>query len=173
MRHLALRSAIREARLRKGLSQAALAAASGTGRVTIIRLEGGAEQDCRLGTLGRICAALGLELAASAIGTSATGDAAPERDRARRLDDRRRHAALAAALLALPADKAAGLVDQARATVDRWARDRTTTEPHIARWRERLDGPVRTVALRLLEHGEWTESLLRDTPWSFALEPAA
>lgn len=151
--------AIREARRRKGLSQDALAQASGASRITIARLEAGSEQDFRLGTLQRLCHALDLELTALPRGAKA----APEKTKA--LDARRRHAALAAALLALPEERAAELVRQARANVD--------ANKHLSRWRARLEGPVRTVALRLLEHNKETDALLAASPWAFALEPEA
>ena len=173
MRHSILRDALRAARRNRGLSQSALAAASGAGRVTIARLEAGTEQDFRIGTLERICGALDLELAALPRGAQATGAAAYERERAQRLDVRRRHAALAACLLALPEAKAAELVRQARENVNRWERERQFGDPHVSRWRTRLEGPVRTVALHLLEHGEWTDALLQNSPWGFVLEPAA
>jgi transcriptional regulator with XRE-family HTH domain len=173
MRHNILRDSLRAARRNKGLSQSALAVASGAGRVTIARLEAGTEQDFRIGTLERICAALDLELAALPRGTQPTGEAGHERERAQRLDARRRHAALAAGLLALPEAKAAELIGQARENVDRWEHERQFDAQHLSRWRARLEGPVRTVALHLLEHGEWTDALLRNSPWSFVLEPAA
>lgn len=165
--------AIREARHRKGLSQDALARASGASRITIARLEAGTEQDFRIGTLARICEALDLEFAALPRGTKAPGDAAREHERAQRLDARRRHAALAAGLLALPSEKAEALVRSAREIVDRWEQERSCSSEHLSRWRARLDGPVRTVALRLLEHGDSTDALLQNSPWSFVLEPAA
>ena len=151
--------AIRKARLAKGLSQEALAKASGASRITIARLEAGSEQDFRLGTLQRLCEALDLDLAALPRGSKA----APEK--VRRLDARRRHAALAAALLALAEEKATELVRQARANAE--------ADKDLSRWRARLEGPVRTVALRLLEHNEHTDALLENSPWAFALEPPA
>jgi HTH-type transcriptional regulator/antitoxin HipB len=175
MRNIPLHEAMRHARREKGMTQAELAARSGAGRVTISRLEAGAVQDFRLGTLSRLCSALDLELAAMPRGVRPAQETAlaRERERAHRLDARRRHAALAAGLLALPAAEAEGMVHQARANVDRWERAQLCSEHYISRWRERLSGPVRTVALRLLEQGEWTDALLQNTPWSFALEPAA
>lgn len=176
MRYRPLHEVLRRARQEKGLSQTDLAARSGAGRVTISRLEAGSVQDFRLGTLSRLCGALDLELAAVPRNPPRENEQvaiARERARARRLDARRRHAALAAGLLALPAQEAEGLVRRARENVDGWERSGLCSEHYISRWRERLAGPVRTVALRLLEHGEWTDALLQNTPWSFALEPAA
>lgn len=176
MRYIPLHEVLRNARKEKGISQTDLAARSGAGRVTISRLEAGSVQDFRLGTLSRLCRALDLELAAVPRNPSRDREQAAlarEHERARRLDARRRHAALAAGLLALPAHEADGLVRRARDNVDRWERSGLCSEHYISRWRERLEGPVRTVALRLLEHGEWTDALLQNTPWSFALEPAA
>lgn len=175
MRHSRLKDTLRAARGAKGLSQSALATASGASRATIARLEAGAGQDFRLGTLVRICAALGLELAAQPPGARPAGETALARARARagRLDLRRRHAALAAGLLAVPAGEATELVRRARANVERWERERLCSDHYISRWRARLDGSLRTVALRLLEDGEWTDALLQNSPWTFALEPAA
>jgi len=57
--------------------------------------------------------------------------------------------------------------------IERWQRESLCSEHYVSRWRARLEGPVRTIALRLLEYGEWTDALLQNSPWSFALEPAA
>ena len=175
MKPLPLSSTLRDARRRLRMSQAALAAASDTGRVTIARLEAGSTQDFRLGTLSRLCDALGLELAALPRGGQSAQETllARERERMRRLDLRRRHCALAARLLAAPAPEAAGILRRARACVDRWERERLCSEHYISRWRAMLAGPVRRIALALLEHNEWSDALLQNTPWSFALEPAA
>lgn len=175
MRHNPLHQQLRQARAARGLSQAALAAASGAGRVTIARLEAGAAQDFRIGTLSRLCDALGLEITALPRGAQATQETllARERERGRRIDARRRHAVLATRLLAVPAPEAGAMVRRARASVDRWERERLCSEHYISRWRAMLSGPARRVALSLLEHGEWTDALLQNSPWSLALEPAA
>ena len=175
MDRLPLHSALRSARRGRRMSQAALAKASGAGRVTIARLETGSAQDFRLGTLSRLCEALDLELAALPRGGQSAQETllARERERMRRLDLRRRHCALAARLLAAPATEAAAMLRQARACVDRWERERLCSEHYISRWRALLAGPVRRVALALLEHDAWTDALLQNTPWGFALEPAA
>jgi len=132
-------------------------------------------QDFRVGTLARLCEALGLELAAVPRGTQAARETrlARERQRARRLDLRRRHAALAARLLAMRASESAALVRRARAAVDRWERDELCSEHYISRWRARLAGPAPRAAAALLEHDDWTDALLQNSPWSFALEPPA
>jgi len=176
MRHTGLHLQLRWRRHASGLSQAALAAKSGAGRVTIARLEAGSAQDFRLGTLSRLCEALGLELAALPRGGLPAQETAlaRERERARRLDARRRHAALAARLLAASPAEAASMLRRARAAVDRWERDRLCSEHYISRWRRALAGPVRQIALALLAHDDWTDALLQNTPWSFALDaPAA
>ena len=144
------------------MSQEALAQASGASRVTIARLESGSAQDFRLGTLHRLCSALGLELTATKEGVQL-----------RQLDARRRHAALAAALLAVNPDDAGEMVRQALAAVSAWEQGDQHGAEHRARWRARLDGSMRTVALRLLEHNAETDALLANSPWAFALEPEA
>jgi transcriptional regulator with XRE-family HTH domain len=175
MRNNPLHALLRETRRRKGLSQAALAEASGTGRITIARLETRAAGDIRVGTLSRLCEALGLELSAAPREARPVQEAllARERERFRRLDLRRRHAALAARLLAAPPAEAAALLRNARATVDRWERERLCSQHYISRWRELLAGPARNAALRLLEHDGWTDALFQNTPWSAELDPAA
>ena len=156
------------------MSQSALAAASGTGRVTIARLETGSAQDFRLGTLSRLCEALGLELAALPRGGQVAQETllARERERTRRLDLRRRHCALAAQLLAASPAEATAMLRRARACVDRWERGRLCSEHYITRWRALLAGPVRRAGLALLAHDEWTDALLQNTPWGFAMEAA-
>lgn len=175
MRNNPLRTILRDARRGKGLSQAALAAASGAGRVTIARLESGRMGDFRVNTLSRLCEALGLELSAMPRNARPSLITAIERERARsrRLDLRRRHAALAARLLAAPPAEAAALLREARARVRRWERDQLCSDHYIARWRAMLAGPARRVALRLLAQDEWTDALFQNTPWSAALDPAA
>jgi transcriptional regulator with XRE-family HTH domain len=175
MRNNALHGRLREARRAAGLSQAALAAKSGAGRVTIARFEAGAERDFRVGTLARLCGALELELAAVPRGGQPAQEIllARAQERARRLDLRRRHAALAARLLAAPPAEAAALVRHARENVDRWERDRICSGHYISRWRKMLSGAPRGAALALLAEDDWTDALLQNTPWSFALGPAA
>ncbi len=161
------------------MSQEALAQTSGASRITIARLESGSTQDFRVGTLQRLCSALGLELTALPKGTRpadpapfAQAPATRKSTQLRQLDARRRHAALAAALLAVNPEDAADMVRQALANVAHWEQEGQHGDNHRARWRARLDGgSVRTVALRLLEYNAETDALLANSPWSFALEP--
>jgi transcriptional regulator with XRE-family HTH domain len=175
MIHKALREALCSARREKGLTQAALAARSGTSRVTIARLEAGSAADVRMGTVTSLCEALELELKVEPVGSGPAFETrlARERERSRRLDLRRRHALLAARLLSTPRTKATTLVAHARATVDRWEREELCSHHYVSRWRAMLSGPVERVAQSLLEPGEWADALLQNTPWAFALEPAA
>jgi len=175
MRYIELREALRSARRERGLTQAALAARCGTSRVTIARLEAGSAGDFRLGTVATLCEALGLEVAVGPAGSGAALETrlARERENSRRLDLRRRHALLAARLLSAPRTKAAALVIQARAAVDRWERESLCSRHYVTRWRTMLAGPVERVAQALLEPGEWADALFQNTPWAFALEPPA
>jgi transcriptional regulator with XRE-family HTH domain len=147
---------LRAARRGRALSQAALAAASGASRVTIARLEAGAAQDFRLGTLSRICQALGLELAALPPDALRTHERLLARAqlRARRLDSRRRHAVLAARLLQLPARQAGALVRRALDEVERWERERLCSVHYISRWRRKLSGTPKQVAAALVTHDD-------------------
>jgi transcriptional regulator with XRE-family HTH domain len=176
MQHITmLAREVRERRRARGLTQAALASRSGVGRVTIARLETGKAEECRVGTLVRLCDVLGLELAAVAPGSVPAQEArlARERERVRRIDARRRHAELAARLLAQPARTSAAFVRRAQANVDRWERDRLCSEHYVSRWRRKLSGPIPRVARALIEHDEWTDALFQNTPWTFALPSAA
>ena len=175
MRYSRLRVQLRDARREQALSQSALAALSGTSRVTIARLEGGTAQDVRTGTLERLCRALGLDLTAVPAGSQAVAERmlAREQDRARRLERRLQHAALAARLLAARRPEATSLIRQARAGVERWERDRLCSGHYVSRWRAMLAGPVEQVAQSLLEPGEWGDALFQNTPWSFAVERPA
>jgi transcriptional regulator with XRE-family HTH domain len=171
-----LRAQVRAARRRKALSQAALAARSGVGRVTIARFEAGSAQDVRAGTIGRMCEALGLEMTAVPVGGEPALETllARERDRARRLERRLGHAVLAAQLLAARRPQARALVARACAVVDRWERDRLCSRHYVSRWRVMLDGPVERVAQSLLAPGKWADALFQNTPWAFTLQgPAA
>jgi transcriptional regulator with XRE-family HTH domain len=172
MRYNALRAALRRARLQQSLTQAALAARSGTSRVTIARLEAGSAGDVRMGTVSRVGEALGLEVAAVPAGAEPAIERhlAREREKVRRLERRWAHAVLAARLLAARAREAGALIATARATVDRWERERLCSRHYVSRWRAMLTGPVEAVAGALVERGEWTDALFQTTPWAFALE---
>jgi transcriptional regulator with XRE-family HTH domain len=175
MRYKSLRERLRATRRQRRLSQAALAARSGTSRVTIARLEAGSAADVRLGTIVRLCDALGLEIRAVHAGEEAALETllARERERSRRLDRRRGHAVLAAGLLAAPRPNAVALIARARAVVERWEREGLCSRHYISRWRAMLAGPVARVARALLEPGAWGDALLQNTPWAFALGPRA
>ena len=162
---------LRAARRRLGLTQTALARISGVGRVTIARLEGGSSQDLRAGTLARLCGALGLEMAAVPSGRQARLERAVARaeERARRAERRLAHVRLAAQLLSAPRSDAEALIAQARSVVDRWERDGLCSRHYVSRWRKLLAGPVGRVAQGLLGSTEWTDALLQNTPWSFAV----
>ncbi len=175
MRYTSLHRQVRAARRQKALSQAALAARSGTSRVTVARVEADSAQDFRVGTISRLCEALGLELTAEPRGAlkSLETRLLRERERASRLDRRRRHAALAARLLAAPRPEAVALVKRASACVDRWERERLCSRHYVSRWRGMLAGSVESVALSLLDSGEWADALFQNSPWTFALDSAA
>jgi len=172
MRYSRLRDQLRRARAERGLTQAALAARSGTSRVTIARLEAGSSRDVRVGTVSRACEALGLELAAVPLGAEATSERllARQQEATRRLERRLAHAELAARLLGADRREARALIATARAAVDRWERERLCSRHYISRWRAMLAGPVERLARSLLARGEWTDALFQTTPWAFALE---
>jgi transcriptional regulator with XRE-family HTH domain len=167
---------LRAARIARGLTQEALAAGSRTGRATLARFESGTLGDVRLGTLTRVCAVLDMEVALAPRGGAALAEVrlAREQVRARRIDARRRHAELAVRLLTMPSVRAAAALQRACAVVDRWEIEQLCSAHYIVRWRARLAGGARRAALALVAHDEWTDALLQNTPWGFALErPAA
>jgi len=175
MSYEALRNHLRATRRERGLTQAELAARSGTSRVTIARLEAGSASDVRVGTIIALGAALGLEFSASPPGAQAALEtvAARERARCRRLELRLGHARLAARLLYLPRHEARALVARARGVVERWERENLCSRHYVSRWRRLLDGSPVQVAQALLEPVEWQDALFQNTPWTFAPEFAA
>jgi transcriptional regulator with XRE-family HTH domain len=175
MRYESLRARIRQRRLAEGLSQAALAARGGTSRVTVARLETGSASDFRVETLSRLCEVLGLELVAVPRGEGSAREAllAREQERSRRLDRRRRHAILAAHLLTLRPAAATALIARARRAVDRWEREGLCSRHYTSRWRKMLAGPIGRIAGALVDPGDWTDALFQNSPWAFALPPAA
>ena len=175
MRDSRLRDQLRQARRRQSLSQAALAARSGTSRVTIARLEAGSARDVRVGTVARVAEALGLEVAAVPLGGEPVLERllAREQEKVRRQQRRLTHARLAARLLTARRQEAMALVAAAQAAVDRWERERLCSRHYISRWRAMLEGPVEEVARSLLDPGEWADALFQNTPWASALEPPA
>jgi hypothetical protein len=142
--------------------------------VTVARFEAGSGRDIRVATLAALCGALDLELAATSRGVQASLETrlARERERARRIDRRHRHARLAARLLAAPRRQGLALVERARAVVDRWESQRLCSRHYVTRWRRLLEGSPARVAQGLLEPGEWRDALYQNTPFSFALESA-
>jgi transcriptional regulator with XRE-family HTH domain len=175
MKHSRLRDQLRDARRQRALTQAELAACSGTSRVTVARLESGSAGDVRLDTASRLAAALGLEVTVVPLGAAPPVERqlARERERVRRLERRLTHAALATRLLAARPAQARALIADARAAVDRWEREGLCSHHYISRWRAILAGPVRRVARSLVEPGEWADALYQTTPWAFALERPA
>jgi hypothetical protein len=127
-----------------------------------------------VGTVSRLCDTLGLELIVVPRGQIETTELQLERlrEKLRRMDLRARHAALASRLLMASQGEAASLVRQARECVNRWERDKLCSKHYIARWRVMLSGRVPRIAKSLLRRNEWTDALLQNSPWMFALERA-
>lgn len=175
MRYNGLAEPLRVARRRKGLTQSDLAAQSGVSRVTIARLEGASQQELRIGTISRLCGALGLELTAVSRDESSSLEVllVRERERGHRIDLRRRHAALAARLLQIPRREADGLVRKARGVVDHWEREQICSRHYVSRWRALLKGSRERVSRSLSDPGSWADALFQNSPWSFALVPPA
>jgi transcriptional regulator with XRE-family HTH domain len=152
-----LRAVFRQTRLQQSLTQSALAARSGTSRVTIARLEAGSARDVRLGTISRVGEALKLEVAAVPLGGGPVLERhfAREREKVRRLERRLVYAVLAARLLAACLAEARALIAAARAAVGRWEWEHLCSCHYISWWRVMLAGFGKRVVRSLLERGDW------------------
>ena len=62
---------------------------------------------------------------------------------------------------------------RAREVVDHWERERLCSWHYVSRWRALLKGSRERVSQSLLDPGSWADALFQNSPWSFALEPAA
>ena len=169
-----LREQLRAARRQKALSQAALAARSGTSRVTIARLEAGSARISEWDDLPSLRGAR----ARAQRGTAGRGLRWRRCSRANGngravWTAAARHAVLAARLLAARRPEAAALVRQ-RARRRRPLGARAPVQPSL-RFALARDArrPVERVAQSLLEPGEWSDALFQNSPWTFALEPTA
>ena len=160
---------LRERRVAAGLSQAEAAALARVGRSTLIHLEGG-KKDSRLSNVLSVAHSVGASLELRGGPQEHLERLRLRADEASRLA-RRRQAHLKLALdLALDRPDALRALDDARAMVSLWKRDRTCSEHYIVEWSRILKGNPVQVARRIRDIDEpWLDALLQNTPFSRAL----
>lgn len=158
---------IRNERLAKGWTQAALARAAKVSRTVLSRLEQGKPSPVQTDVLDRLFAAL------EVIPELPAGPALEARRLARfqhqvKLEEQRsRHLRLA---LALAGDRVAArrLIGKAKSVVELWRRNRTCDPLYIKRWSALLALPPAKLAKAMAAFGEWENAMFQNTPWSWA-----
>lgn len=163
-------SLIRNQRVARGLTQAALAAAAGVSRTIVSRLEQSTPGPVQTDVLDRLFGVLGIDPVSN---RPAADTLLAERQRARlehqlQLDRQRiRHLRLALELAGDPRS-AQRRINAARRVVGLWAQNRTCSPFYIKRWSELLALPARELAGKMACLGEWEDALFQNTPWSSA-----
>ncbi len=163
-------SLIRNQRVARGLTQAALAAAAGVSRTIVSRLEQSMPGPVQTDVLDRLFSVLGIDPVSN---RPAADTLLAERHRARlehqlQLDRQRiRHLRLALELASAP-QSARGRISAARRVVGLWAQNKTCSPFYIKRWSELLALPTRELAGKMTCLGEWEDALFQNTPWSSA-----
>jgi transcriptional regulator with XRE-family HTH domain len=158
---------IKEARLRKGLTQEDLAKKAQVSRAVLSKLEQGKSKPVQSDTLDRLLAALEIPPQVAASSGVDSRKLARLEEEIKRLERRERHLRLA---LCLAADEsaAAALVAKARQRVDLWRRNRSCSPFYIDRWSRALALPPREIAKEMASLGEWEDAMLQNSPWSWA-----
>ncbi|MFM9968848.1 MAG: helix-turn-helix domain-containing protein [Burkholderiales bacterium] len=165
-------SLIREARLAKGFTQAAIATEARVSRSIVSRLEQGNPGPVQTDILDRLLTVLGID-PAGAKPHPAADALIEERRRARlehqgQLDQRRiRHLRLAAEFAGDP-KQARRLIAGAKQVVKLWSRNKTCSPLYIRRWSCLLDLPPRELAVKMASLGEWEDAMFQNTPWNSA-----
>lgn len=163
-------SLIRNQRVARGLTQAALAAAAGVSRTIVSRLEQSTPGPVQTDVLDRLFSVLGIDPVSH---RPKADTLLAERRRARlehqlQLDRQRiRHLRLALELAGDPRS-ARRRIGAARRVVGLWAQNRTCSAFYIKRWSELLALPARELAGKMACLGEWEDALFQNTPWSSA-----
>jgi transcriptional regulator with XRE-family HTH domain len=159
---------IKDQRIRKGLTQEALAAAAQVSRAVLSRLEQGKPQPVQTDTIERLLSALGVE--PLVIDRSVRDDArklARLEQRNRLVQQRNRHLRLAIEL-ADDERAASAKIAKARERVALWRSKRSCSPFYIERWSRLLALPPRKLARAMVSLGEWEDALFQNSPWSWA-----
>jgi transcriptional regulator with XRE-family HTH domain len=157
---------IKEARLRKGLTQEDLAEKAQVSRAVLSKLEQG-KKPVQSDTLDRLLAALEVRPQIDPTGGEALRKLARLEQEIKRLERRERHLRLAVRI-AEDESAAAALVARARQRVDLWRRNRSCSPFYIDRWSQALALPPREIAKEMASLGEWEDAMLQNSPWSWA-----
>ena len=172
IKHTSFGNAFRVLREKKGLSQDAVAKAARIGRSTLVHLENGA--DVRLSKIAAVAKALD-----AGIETNPEPKEMVERRQARLelslrlLTLRNAHLRIALELL-LDEPATVAALDQARAMVDLWARDKVCSALYIDAWRKLLTGSVHEVGTALARMDKkWESALMQNSPFGALLSRAA
>lgn len=158
---------IKEARLRKGLTQEHLARKAQVSRAVLSRLEQGKSKPVQSDTLDRLLAALEVRPQVDASSGVDAQKLARLEQEIRRLERSARHLRLALHLIQ-DESCAAALVDRARQRVDLWRRNRSCSPFYIDRWSQVLASPPPEIAKAMASLGEWEDAMLQNSPWSWA-----
>ncbi len=171
IKHTAFGTAFRVLREKKGLSQDAVAKAAGIGRSTLVHLENGA--DVRLSKIAAVAKALD-----AGIETNAEPKEIVERRQARLelslrlLTLHNAHLRIALDLL-LDEPATVAALDQARAMVELWARDKVCSAFYIDSWRNLLTGSAQEVGTALARMDKnWESALMQNSPFGALLSRA-
>ena len=157
---------IKEARLRKGLTQQDLAEKAQVSRAVLSKLEQGMKP-VQSDTLDWLLAALEVRPRVDASGGVDSRKLARLEQEIKRLERRERHLRLAVCLTG-DESAAAALVARARQRVDLWRRNRSCSPFYIDRWSRTLALPPREIAKEMASLGEWEDAMLQNSPWSWA-----
>jgi transcriptional regulator with XRE-family HTH domain len=156
---------IKEARLRKGLTQEDLAERAQVSRAVLSKLEQG-KKPVQSDTLDRLLAALEVRPRVDAFSGVDSRKLARLEEEIKRLERRERHLRLAVRLT--EDESAAALVARARQRVHLWRRNRSCSPFYIDRWSRVLALPPREIAKEMATLGEWEDAMLQNSPWSWA-----
>jgi transcriptional regulator with XRE-family HTH domain len=158
---------IRNERLAKGWTQAALARAAKVSRTVLSRLEQGTPSPVQTDVLDRLFAALEVQPRLPADPALQARRLARFEQQVKLEEQRNRHLRLA---LALAGDRALArrLIGKAQNVVDLWRRKRTCSPLYIKRWSALLALPPAELAKAMTTLGEWENAMFQNTPWSWA-----
>ena len=159
-------SLIKEARLRKGLTQEDLAEKAQVSRAVLSKLEQG-KKPVQSDTLDRLLAALEVRPQIGPTSGEALRKLARLEQEIKRLERRERHLRLAVHI-AGDESAAAALVAKARQRLDLWRRNRSCSPFYIDRWSQALALSPREIAKEMASLGEWEDAMLQNSPWSWA-----
>jgi len=163
---------LRDKRVAAGLSQLRAAQAAGVGRSTLIHLEQG-KKDVRLSKVLSIAEAIGASFGLQSESPQRLERLRLRAEEALKLAGRRQVHSQLALDLALGRPRALQALDEARAMVSLWAKNRTCSAHYIDAWARILKGTPAQVARHVRDIDEqWLDALLQNTPFSRALAPS-